>query len=1150
MSYWDSTEALTKYLRSKDNQVDEIIDVAQKLIKNDQFFMPNKHSFVFQLLCDRLNDFNGKFTQWKLKYKVWNLFINLWNQLSHDITLKFFKKVRFIEVIIKVFNSNPDLQLLSSVFETIDLIKHESIIFIDENLAISLLSSYLTNILSSSSMTIDANWSKIVLDVYKIPYLHINYSLGKKNYTRFISSCCEPIIELGCNKPSQALPFEKLLIKVLFNHDLIKHLNANLSTFLIEHQNTLTKSDIIHLFKIIVENLKDIKQCEELFLIFTKDCQISQLSESLLGILACGNKALSYTFFKTIYDQEIIKSEVNWNLINYIFQLDIELAIENSSLMFNQINNANDLIVKEKMFSTLLDAHIKGREIKDFFIKIWLEAVTECSEWKNSKFVDLASKSIDKLSSRQLIELIDDLFKLNDSKNRVLPLFTAIAKGLILSTPLKVDQVKSTVISNLNYFLESFDDSFWEVRYYLLCLYKEDAGVDQIDFNSEKATMNKYFYYSIFRSIEIKGNDKPFKNYQINFLNYLKNETSILEFVLQRWLVLIEVFFDKKNLIDFINICFKNQSVDFFKNYFAVVGDIFFEQQKLSATSLDYMIHNCEDDISLVELFISFPIQCYNKVTKRKSLDKLFTIATSKSNNFKLETRNAILHILIQPTFQSKLESNLSCLIKLFETSDEDLQQISSSICQLVWSNCLKQCGDIENKRFLHESIDHLIKFLKKKPSTSAIPVTLNVASIIIPVLEQYLQIEDDLLDKTMKLKSSFYDYIKTSLNSITVSKNSDIKLMNWLIETLTTTVNTDEIPATELLDMMKSLGRYILEPREVNTIQIKQSMFKLLTRIYPVRFYDSVYILSLFYILQNNYDIVSSDDLSYYLLRLSSDQEEYRKVYEFVFSSMKDITAENSRIFADIITILLKDSVKGCSNESRLLVLSLSTILTNFDLFDLLCISRIMSALDVCLSTKSWMFQQYALETTITLLVRVAALLKDKSIGETAACLYIQTCKVMSSILLFHRYKLSSRQHLVITIFVSLMEPLCLKTSNVNISKSKDTAAAYSRLISNLCEVTSNEVSKDSLSSTSSIMKKSIRKHLPMLLINYIYLNLKFNFHSIVQEELLNGVYTVLDVLSQTELQLVSSSLDIPGKSYYRRLYSTYKEHGKWKDT
>lgn len=50
--------------------------------------------------------------------------------------------------------------------------------------------------------------------------------------------------------------------------------------------------------------------------------------------------------------------------------------------------------------------------------------------------------------------------------------------------------------------------------------------------------------------------------------------------------------------------------------------------------------------------------------------------------------------------------------------------------------------------------------------------------------------------------------------------------------------------------------------------------------------------------------------------------------------------------------------------------------------------------------------------------------------------------------------------------------------------------------------------------------------------------------------DSLLSGIFKIFDVLSQIELQLVSATLDIPSRTYYRSLYSNYKDNGKWKDS
>ena len=83
----------------------------------------------------------------------------------------------------------------------------------------------------------------------------------------------------------------------------------------------------------------------------------------------------------------------------------------------------------------------------------------------------------------------------------------------------------------------------------------------------------------------------------------------------------------------------------------------------------------------------------------------------------------------------------------------------------------------------------------------------------------------------------------------------------------------------------------------------------------------------------------------------------------------------------------------------------------------------------------------------------------------------------------------------------------------------------------------------------TPCLYKKQLRIYLPYLLINYIYLNLKFTFGKQVNDILATGVYTIFDSLSKSELQIVNSALDYAGKALYKSLYHDYQEYWKWKD-
>ena len=68
-------------------------------------------------------------------------------------------------------------------------------------------------------------------------------------------------------------------------------------------------------------------------------------------------------------------------------------------------------------------------------------------------------------------------------------------------------------------------------------------------------------------------------------------------------------------------------------------------------------------------------------------------------------------------------------------------------------------------------------------------------------------------------------------------------------------------------------------------------------------------------------------------------------------------------------------------------------------------------------------------------------------------------------------------------------------------------------------------------LTTSASYFKKLLRKHLSVLLSNYIYFNLKYTFTRTVNDAIMPGIYSMFTVLSQNELRVVNDSLDYGGK-------------------
>lgn len=116
--------------------------------------------------------------------------------------------------------------------------------------------------------------------------------------------------------------------------------------------------------------------------------------------------------------------------------------------------------------------------------------------------------------------------------------------------------------------------------------------------------------------------------------------------------------------------------------------------------------------------------------------------------------------------------------------------------------------------------------------------------------------------------------------------------------------------------------------------------------------------------------------------------------------------------------------------------------------------------------------------------------------------------------------------------------------------------AKALSRLITNLCEPTNvssatsaNDRNSNVLSSKIALVNKPVRKYLPMVLIKFIKLSISTTLDGTIRKELTPSIYSILDLLSQNELNMISGMLDNAGKQYFRSFYGEYKRVGKWQD-
>ena len=1143
MSSLNTAEAVTKFLRSKTATIDQIIETCLSLLDNstvNQVYLPNKCTFILELLSDRLNDWsNGPFKLWKYNSSIWRLLTKVWVLLASEASSKtsrnkIFKKVKLVDIIIDILSNAPDQELLLELMNFVSLAREGTYIEIDENNSMNMLSSFsnCSTLLTANDSDI-ARWVSLVRDLYQLPRLTVSFSPSKKYYKKFITTCSPNLLHFiviyGTKGYSSI--FRDILVKELFFGELVSNFVSDIASVLKDDKILLESSSVQLLFKLAVEFVasKDSALCEELFTTIIGIPRFSSLSETLLSILASANKSLSSKFFLAIYESEFTKQkqQINWNLTNYLLELDIDLAMQKCEEVVTKAPKSS----RESIGVSILEAYVKARELPDFIESIWPRAIKVDLIYAQSSFINEVSKNIKILSSKQLGLLISDISNLDDAIQ--VPLLTAISKGL-LSCPVSTqDTLKQTLLGSKNYYMTS-KNTRWEILFYLLCLYGRNVDVP---IESLKSDTTLYYYYCILRLLEL-GKDFPDMNsFLKSFASLLLSNPELLRVVLKRWLVVIDYYFPKPQIDSIIA-----SLVRHLHEFGELLTPVFFECRKLPKSLINYCIDNVDTAIELTTLI---PIYCFDRTSKKKLLE-IFLEQTGKTINEDKQTkiRLAIKHLLEQPTFTSTIETDFRKALNLFRVSNSNSLQIAQDIFSIIWKNHLNQISSKQNEADVVDTVKYLTKYFSSK-KFKGIDAEFSAAEIIIMNIKKYDQIESSLLVHCETLRTYFSNAVISSLKQQLSKMNIDVvsRLLRFL------ELSGDE-SSDDVLKIVKEIGLKIENDDDDSLREVRLALFTLLSSRLEHTFENSVYIFSLYIALQDGFNVDASLALDSYLQVLSSNYAQFLKCYIYVLGSLEEAHDEHCDGLLKLILLMVKYLQKSHLEESKkAFTRTILSISTKIGYIHADVAGMILVSLKNSLSETAWLFSQYLLEMVFSL-TNLIVLLENGNNANN----YILATQVISHVLLFHRYKLTSRHHIVINTFNVLMRKLSMNKSDLALSDSEEAAASYSRLIANLCEpsklVVSREVANEKLTTATSLIKKSLRKHVPMLLINYIYLNLRVNFKSNVNDQLMSGIYSIFDVLSQSELQLVSLSLDIPGKSYYRTLYNNYKDHGKWKDT
>ena len=162
--------------------------------------------------------------------------------------------------------------------------------------------------------------------------------------------------------------------------------------------------------------------------------------------------------------------------------------------------------------------------------------------------------------------------------------------------------------------------------------------------------------------------------------------------------------------------------------------------------------------------------------------------------------------------------------------------------------------------------------------------------------------------------------------------------------------------------------------------------------------------------------------------------------------------------------------------------------------------------------------------------------------------------CRLVEVVIKKHRLRLEGHYHLLLSTLQALMQALVIKTPyrTTSSENSQETNAhRYARLITLICEPTAGAVSRSqlhsALDSATDAAKRSAGRHMYMVLMQYVKLQLEENVPGSVREALEPAMNSIFDITTPEGRKILNDALDASGRTILREMYKRYVKFGKW---
>lgn len=165
----------------------------------------------------------------------------------------------------------------------------------------------------------------------------------------------------------------------------------------------------------------------------------------------------------------------------------------------------------------------------------------------------------------------------------------------------------------------------------------------------------------------------------------------------------------------------------------------------------------------------------------------------------------------------------------------------------------------------------------------------------------------------------------------------------------------------------------------------------------------------------------------------------------------------------------------------------------------------------------------------------------------------YIWLCKLTDVIIKKHRLRLEGHYHLLLTVLQTLLDRLVINevgAGEASVSQ-ESKAHAYARLLTLVCEPTAGAVSRtqhqSSLDSATDAAKRSAGRHMHLVLMQYVKLQLTENVPRSIREALEPAMNSIFDITPPEGRKILNDAMDANGRAILREMFKRYVKFGKW---